>query len=229
MVAFCVLKTANRKKLNYKTPLTLNVSRAVSGFECTNIIERTVNELAHGYIYLITNLVNDKKYVGLTTRHAEERFKEHCHADSHLGRAIRKYGKSSFELEIIDEANDQQELADKEMYWIKFYETYSKRGYNQTVGGFGIFRPKLIATHLTEKQKRFVGFVTENNRTKTNVSNPVAMTKAVLLNLMQVFLIAENESDKRNAANLIDKLKPELKEQVFKMKVISPVQVTEWL
>ena len=40
MVAFCVLKTANRKKLNYKTPLTLNVSRAVSGFEYTNIIER---------------------------------------------------------------------------------------------------------------------------------------------------------------------------------------------
>jgi hypothetical protein len=35
-----------------------------------------------GSIYLITNKINDKKYVGLTTRSIEIRWKEHCRHSS---------------------------------------------------------------------------------------------------------------------------------------------------
>ena len=31
-----------------------------------------------GYIYLITNMINSKKYIGKTSLTIDERFKEHC-------------------------------------------------------------------------------------------------------------------------------------------------------
>ena len=49
-----------------------------------------------GYIYIITNNVNDKVYVGQTYRSIKERFSEHLRSndDCYLHRAMRKYGKS---------------------------------------------------------------------------------------------------------------------------------------
>lgn len=50
----------------------------------------------YGVVYMIINLCNDKRYIGITTRTIEERFEEHCKADSYIGRAIRKYGRENF-------------------------------------------------------------------------------------------------------------------------------------
>ena len=51
--------------------------------------------------------------------------------DTHFARAIRKYGKDSFTLELIDTATTQEELNQKEQYWIKYYNSV-KEGYNET-------------------------------------------------------------------------------------------------
>ena len=51
--------------------------------------------------------------------------------DTHFARAIRKYGKESFVIETIDTATTQDELNQKEQYWIKFYDAVNK-GYNET-------------------------------------------------------------------------------------------------
>ena len=47
---------------------------------------KTINKF---YIYLITNDVNDKVYVGQTTKPIQERFIEHCSSPSKLGKAIQ--------------------------------------------------------------------------------------------------------------------------------------------
>ena len=61
-----------------------------------------------GYIYKITNTVNNKCYIGQTIKSVELRFKEHvhralkhCDPKSHLGAAIRVYGKDSFVIEEL--------------------------------------------------------------------------------------------------------------------------------
>lgn len=59
------------------------------------------------------------------------------HEQTHLHRAIRKYGEENFRFEII-EICDAAELNDKEKFWIKFYNSYdASSGYNMTLGGDG--------------------------------------------------------------------------------------------
>lgn len=96
-----------------------------------------------GYIYCITNKVNNKKYVGLTVTTLANRFKEH-RADSKrkrikmpLYKAFEKYGLENFVIEQLEEA-DNEVLADREIYWIDKLNTYDSRyGYNATRGGQG--------------------------------------------------------------------------------------------
>ena len=49
--------------------------------------------------------------------------------DTKFYRAVRKYGKDNFFIEKIDEASCQDELDDKEVYWINYYDAV-KNGYN---------------------------------------------------------------------------------------------------
>ena len=89
------------------------------------------------WIYKITNIQNNKVYIGQTIRPIEQRFHRHLNdalnniLDTHLARAIRKYGKDSFIIEEIDNAQTQDELNQKEQYWIRYYNSV-KDGYNET-------------------------------------------------------------------------------------------------
>ena len=62
------------------------------------------------WIYKITNIQNNKVYIGQSIRPIEQRFKRHINdainnkLDTHFARAIRKYGKDSFRIETIDTA-----------------------------------------------------------------------------------------------------------------------------
>ena len=87
-----------------------------------------------GYIYLIENNINELKYIGLTTRTVEERWKEHLrHSSEVIGKAILKYGKENFKCAIIEECPDEI-LDEREQYWINYYDSYNN-GYNCTEGG----------------------------------------------------------------------------------------------
>ena len=93
------------------------------------------------FIYKITNLKNNKVYIGQTIRPIEQRFRRHIsdaindNLDTHFARAIRKYGPENFAIEQIDYANNDEELLQKEQYWIKYYNAYVN-GYNETNANF---------------------------------------------------------------------------------------------
>lgn len=94
------------------------------------------------FIYKITNKVNGKIYIGLTSNTIKSRFSCHIRdsktAKKGIDAAIRKYGKENFIVEEIDTAHTIEELNSKEQYWIAFYNsTNNKIGYNQTLGGGG--------------------------------------------------------------------------------------------
>ena len=96
-----------------------------------------------GYIYCITNLINNKQYVGKTTSTIEERWKRHC-IDSKKERcnkrplydAFNKYGIENFKIEELEQVEDNN-LKDREIYWIQELQTYGRNGYNATKGGDG--------------------------------------------------------------------------------------------
>ena len=91
-----------------------------------------------GYIYKVTNTINQKIYIGQTIRDVNIRWKEHCrHLESNMPicRAISKYGQENFIVEIIEECSDNL-LDEREQYWIGYYNSFNKeKGYNATLGG----------------------------------------------------------------------------------------------
>jgi hypothetical protein len=93
-----------------------------------------------GYIYLIENKINDKKYVGKTYLSISQRWKEHCKTakreeEKHrpLYKAMNKYGIENFSISEIERTENCEE---REKYWISFYDSYHN-GYNATLGGDG--------------------------------------------------------------------------------------------
>lgn len=111
-------------------------------------------------IYKITNKINGKTYIGMTSFNMEKRWKEHIwessSSKSHcyntkFHKALRKYGFDKFEKEIIDESNDLNSLKKKEIYWIDKLNTY-KEGYNSTLGGDG-FSGKQKESHISKRYR----------------------------------------------------------------------------
>lgn len=100
-----------------------------------------------GYIYLITNLENGKKYVGQTMRTVEKRFNQHKFdakhkkCNSYLHRAMNKYGEENFIVRelysIITDTKEEllEDLNFFEIFFIDKYNTLAPNGYNLTKGG----------------------------------------------------------------------------------------------
>ena len=92
-------------------------------------------------IYKITNLINNKIYIGCSkdiehrwVAHKSEAALEHnIQYNYSIHKAFRKYGLNNFSFEIIELA-PESELFNREKYWINFYNSYNN-GYNETKGG----------------------------------------------------------------------------------------------
>jgi len=112
-----------------------------------------------GIIYLVRNVVNHRVYVGQTTRTLSARSFEHNYDMQHASstrfhRALRKYGPDSFDWQIIDEAETEQELNEKEKYWIQFYKSFDPaHGYNLTLGGEGGAKTQEVRDKLSAALK----------------------------------------------------------------------------
>lgn len=93
-------------------------------------------------VYLITNTVNGKKYVGKTVNGLNQRWNQHCYNSDRkpltaLHEAIREYGRASFTRKIIHIGLDEADMFSAEKSAIAFLDTRVPHGYNMTDGGPG--------------------------------------------------------------------------------------------
>jgi group I intron endonuclease len=112
------------------------------------------NDNVLGEIYIITNKITNKRYIGQTVSHklncglykpfgCQKRLNQHTSDAinntkkkqcSYLNNSIRKYGKDNFVVELLEyclpaEAND------REIFYIKELNSMFPNGYNLTEGG----------------------------------------------------------------------------------------------
>lgn len=91
------------------------------------------------YIYLTTNLVNNKIYVGQRGCNIlPQKDTSYLGSGGHINDSIKKYGKENFKKEIIEIFHFQGKhyTNEREIYWIAFYNANNKEiGYNKTTGG----------------------------------------------------------------------------------------------
>lgn len=124
--------------------------------------EEIQNVSCKGGIYLFTNLVNNKHYVGQAIC-LRKRLRSHLgniihnRYDNPLYRAINKYGIDNFDISIIelldieDKKLLRKTLDDLEVLYIEKYDSY-KNGYNQTKGADG----GILGYKMTDKQKQII-------------------------------------------------------------------------
>ncbi len=95
-----------------------------------------------GHIYVLTNHVTGKKYVGQTVHSVDKRFKAHMRGrkdkyNLYLHKAVSKYGADSFSVGVLENASSREELDSLEILFIKELNTLAPNGYNLTEGGGG--------------------------------------------------------------------------------------------
>lgn len=89
-------------------------------------------------IYIIKNLLNNKMYIGSTTRNFTKRWSIHKvllrnnkHHSPRLQNSWNKNGEKSFSFEVLEEIQDKNLVIERENYYLEFYKSYDKNfGYN---------------------------------------------------------------------------------------------------
>jgi len=89
----------------------------------------------YGFVYMTTNLVNGKKYIGMCKN---THSKQYIGSGKVLKDAIKKYGKENFERIVLEECDTFEDLSEAERKWIEKYDAVNNPDfYNLTPGGFG--------------------------------------------------------------------------------------------
>ena len=122
------------------------------------------------YLYSITNLINQKQYIGITNNY-KKRWSNHCcgtDSSMPISQAIQKYGKENFDFKILESNIALEEIEDKEIKAIQCFNTLVPNGYNVAKGGYynQLFIPKYGVDNgralLTEEEVIYI----KNNRNK---------------------------------------------------------------
>lgn len=105
-------------------------------------------------VYLITNTVNGKRYVGQTALTLEERWGLHKYRKScpAMVAAVRKYGSHNFTIEALFDSLTEEQANEFEKEYIERYNTLAPNGYNLTTGGN---RRYALAPEVVERLSNF--------------------------------------------------------------------------
>lgn len=136
-------------------------------------------------IYVITNTVDGKKYVGQSIN-ISQRWRAHRTRyqveDTYLYRAMRKYGLDAFTFEILVEC-DKTDLNNLEQYWIGVYQSNNPDfGYNLTAGGDA---PAEINFKISDEEVHQIYDLLRDGMTQQEIANKfhISQQQVSLLNL----------------------------------------------
>lgn len=115
-------------------------------------------------VYKATNLLNNKVYVGYTTKTLPERIAAHLNKANCLTQktytqafklALRKYGKDNFVWEELATCANKEEACLLEQKFIKELNSITPNGYNMTLGGEGGIPNQLVREKISKSVKEF--------------------------------------------------------------------------
>lgn len=143
-----------------------------------------------GKIYLITNDINSKAYIGQTIQSLNKRFNGHCcysksdkSINMYIKRAIHKYGRDHFSISLIEECPIDK-MNEREQYWINYYNSYNE-GYNLTLGGQESNYFSLNKLENIIDLKKFEQYIIEFRPLAVEVSKHFGISKCSVYNLIR--------------------------------------------
>lgn len=148
-------------------------------------------EEKYGFIYITTNIINGKKYIG--QKKYVNGWKEYLGSGIALNNAVKKYGKEKFSKEIIEECTTREEANEREKYWIAYYNAVNNKNYyNIALGGDGG-----NTTSNYSKEEKFLIYQKANIGKNIGLKNAFAKS-VICLNTMEVFETIESAGKKYN-------------------------------
>ena len=143
------------------------------------------------YIYSFINKINGHRYIG-KTNNIERRKREHLSLayniknietsnDCTWYKKIRQYGWNNFDFEILEIANEDN-WAEREQYWIKYYNTYLGVGYNETPGGDDGSHLEQLTKEESEEVKNLL---LNSKLTQRQIAEKYNISEAVISNINQ--------------------------------------------
>lgn len=161
-----------------------------------------------GYIYLITNKINGKTYVGQTTKTIEKRWKQHLSHSKYdnypLYYAMRKHGIDNFYIELLDIIEEQTfddliaTLNDLEICYISIFDSL-KNGYNATAGG----------ENSSERWKVPIDVYDTDGNFLKSFDSSVEASKFYNVRESDISSISSGSNNRRQANNLVFRRKGE--------------------
>lgn len=140
----------------------------------------------YGFIYITTNNINGKKYIGQKKYDKNEKWKSYLGSGIAFQKAIEKYGIENFSKKIIEECESKDELNAKEKYWINYYNAVNSRDYyNIASGGDG---GNVTAGYTDEEKKELSKKLSRIRKGRVNIGAKNGGARPVIcLNTMKVF------------------------------------------
>lgn len=126
-------------------------------------------------IYIIRNEINNKVYIG-KSENLKQRIKRHIttlfngtNRNKHLQAAFEKYGSENFDVSLLQILNKDDDINEREKYWINYFNATDKRfGYNKTKGGDG---GNSYVDSMTEEEKK--NHYEKMSKIKRGIGNPI--------------------------------------------------------
>lgn len=128
-------------------------------------------------VYEHKNKINNKRYIGVTSKKPEERWskKERSYAgNNRFKNSILKYGWDNFEHNVLFEYEDKELAYAKEIELIAFYDTTNcNKGYNRHIGGNAGFKGQKHSLETRKKISEKVKLAFNNTNTREKLSKSI--------------------------------------------------------